>query len=284
MNELWARILTGIVFIVVLIGGVIWNEYSFLALFMLIIALCIREFHGILDLQLTGERSWKRVSKYVNIAFGLAIFGLFFGVNKGTLSGDILLLPLVFPITWFIIELYGKSGKPMQNVMYNMGALTYLSISFSAATFLVFSNGAYDFKFILGIFFFAWANDSLAYVFGRLFGKTKLAPRRSPKKSVEGSIGGGISALGFGYLAYILIPLIFPQSGNISLLHWLIIAGITAIMSNYGDLAESMIKRNLNVKDSGTSLPGHGGFLDRFDGLIFAIPACAIYVNLMGLI
>jgi len=152
--------------------------------------------------------------------------------------------------------------------MYNMGALTYLSISFSAATFLVFSNGAYDFKFILGIFFFAWANDSLAYVFGRLFGKTKLAPRRSPKKSVEGSIGGGISALGFGYLAYILIPLIFPQSGNISLLHWLIIAGITAIMSNYGDLAESMIKRNLNVKDSGTSLPGHGGFLDlRHSGL-----------------
>ena len=212
------------------------------------------------------------------------IFALFFGVNKGVLHMNYLLIPFTFPITWFIIELYGSSKKPLQNVMYNMGALTYLGISFSAVNFIVFEDGVYDFKFILAIFFFAWANDSLAYVFGRLFGKTPLSPRRSPKKSVEGSIGGGLSALGFGYLAYILLPLIFPALSEVALHHWLIIAAITAVMSNYGDLAESMIKRTLNVKDSGTALPGHGGFLDRFDGLIFAIPACAIYINFAGLI
>lgn len=284
MSELWIRIATGIVFIAVMIGGVIWSPYSFLALFSLIIALCIREFHHIIDAKLTGVRSWKRVSKYVNMVFGLSIFGLFFGVARGVLPPNYLLLPLIFPITWFIIELYGDSDKPFQNVMYNLGALTYLGISFSAANFLVFHDDIYDFKFVLGIFFFAWANDSLAYAFGRLFGKTPLAPRRSPKKSVEGTVGGGISALVFGWLAWYLMPRLFPQLPEVALHHWLILAGITAVMSTYGDLSESMIKRNLQVKDSGTALPGHGGFLDRFDGLLFAIPACAIYINLIGLL
>jgi phosphatidate cytidylyltransferase len=283
MNELWVRILTGIVFIVVMVGGVIWNEYSFLFLFALITALCIREYHNIIDLILSGERSWRRASKYINVSIGLIVLGLFFVVGQRTVPFEYLLIIALFPIAWFIIEMYGKSHLPFSNLAFNATAILYLAIPLSTACFIVFVDEQYNHQYLLAILFFAWANDSLAYVFGRLFGKTQLAPKLSPKKSVEGTIGGFLSALGFGYLAFILIPLIFPHTIDTELIHYLMLAGITAVMSNYGDLAESMIKRNLNVKDSGTSLPGHGGFLDRFDGLLFSLPVAAIYLNIVGL-
>jgi phosphatidate cytidylyltransferase len=179
--------------------------------------------------------------------------------------------------------MYGKSENPYINVVYNGSALLFIAIPMSTACFLAFSNGAYQPQFLLGILFFAWANDSLAYASGRLFGRTKLSPRYSPKKTVEGTIGGAIGAIGFGYLAYLFMPQVFPENVSIPLYHWMILAAITAVLSNYGDLAESMLKRNLNVKDSGNLLPGHGGFLDRFDGLLFTVPACATYVKLFNL-
>ncbi len=284
MNNLLARILTGIVFIAVMIGGVIWDKYSFLALFGLIIAASIREYHNIIDLKLSGERSWKRTSKYVNIGFAIGILVLFFLVANQQIPNAFLLVIVMFAPAWFIIEMYGKSENPFVNVAFNGSALIFIALPLAAACFMVFQSGAYIHQYLLGILFFAWANDSWAYVFGRLFGKHQLSPKYSPKKTVEGTVGGAVSAVGFGYLAYLLIPLAFPNSNPTALMHWLVLAGITAVMSNYGDLAESMIKRNLNVKDSGTSLPGHGGFLDRFDGLLFAVPACCLYVNLVGLV
>lgn len=283
MNELASRIVTGIIFIVVMVGGVIWHPLSFLLLFAVITGLCIREFHNIIDLKLSGERSWKRASKYINILIGLLVLGLIFMEESGRIPVQALLIITLMPCVWFIIEMYGKSSKPFVNLAFNATAIIYLAIPFSTACFIVFNDHVFQPQYLLAILFFAWANDSLAYVFGRLFGKTQLSPKYSPKKSVEGTVGGVVSAIGFGYLAYILIPLALPDSVPTPLTLYLILAGITAVMSNYGDLAESMIKRNLNVKDSGTMLPGHGGFLDRFDGLIFALPACAVFLELYEL-
>ncbi len=279
------RIITGIIFILVMVGGVIVSEYTFLVLFALITSLCIREYHNIIDVELSGERSWKRVAKYLNVFFGLTILGLFFAIAQRSISMEFLLIMTLFPGIWFIIEMYGRSHKPFINVSFNASALLFLAIPLASATFMVFSNGVFRHQYLLAILFFAWSNDSWAYVFGRLFGKHQLSPKYSPKKSVEGTLGGIVCTQGFGYLAFILIPLVFPNIHHPTpLYHWLILAGITSILSNYGDLAESMIKRNLNVKDSGTGLPGHGGFLDRFDGLLFTIPACTLYVNLVGLV
>lgn len=284
MSNLLVRIITGIIFVLVMVGGVVWSQYSFLALFALIIAVSIREYQNIIDLKLSGERSWKRASKYINVCFGLVILGLFFLAAKEDIPQEYLLVTVMFPSAWFIIQMYGNSDRPFINVAFNASALIFVAVPLSTACFMLFREGIYQHQFLLAVLFFAWANDSLAYVFGRLFGKHQLSPKYSPKKTIEGTVGGAISAVGFGYLAYILIPLVFPNSIPVSLFHWLVLAGITAIMSNYGDLAESMMKRNLNIKDSGSSLPGHGGFLDRFDGLLFAVPASCIYVNLVGLL
>jgi phosphatidate cytidylyltransferase len=283
MNELVVRIITGIIFVLVMVGGVVWNQYSFIALFAIIVGVCIREYHHIVDIRISGLRSWKRASKYVNVFFGLSILGLFFAIAKQVISVEFLLIISLFPMSWLMIEMYGKSDNPYINVVYNGSALMFIAIPMSTACFLAFSNGNYQPQFLLGILFFAWANDSLAYASGRLFGKTKLSPRYSPKKTVEGTIGGAIGAIGFGYLIYLYIPLLLPNASPVALHHWMILAAITSILSNYGDLAESMLKRNLNVKDSGNLLPGHGGFLDRFDGLLFTVPACATYVKLFNL-
>lgn len=284
MSNLLVRIITGIIFVLVMVGGVVWSQYSFLALFALIIAVSIREYQNIIDLKLSGERSWKRASKYINVCFGLVILGLFFLAAKQDIPQEYLLVTVMFPSAWFIIQMYGNSDRPFINVAFNASALIFVAVPLATACFMLFKEGIYQHQFLLAVLFFAWANDSLAYVFGRLFGKHQLSPKYSPKKTIEGTVGGAVSAVGFGYLAYILIPLVFPNSIPVSLFHWLVLAGITAIMSNYGDLAESMMKRNLNIKDSGSSLPGHGGFLDRFDGLLFAVPASCIYVNLVGLL
>ena len=118
---------------------------------------------------------------------------------------------------------------------------------------------------ITGIFLIIWMNDSFAYLIGKQFGKNKLYPSVSPKKTVEGAIGGFV----FGLLAAVLIAQIDPL---LSLYQWLLLATVVVITGNLGDLLESKFKRVAGVKDSGAILPGHGGMLDRLDSLIFAAP------------
>ncbi|HZH68129.1 MAG TPA: CDP-archaeol synthase, partial [Chitinophagales bacterium] len=172
---------------------------------------------------------------------------------------------------------------PFTNVCYNSMALFYIAIPFSSASFLVFKMGGdiYDFKYLLAILFFAWANDSWAYLTGRFFGKHKLFERISPNKTWEGFFGGATVALLFAFLVNFIYN--YYNISDIGVYHYLAMSAITVVTSTYGDLAESMIKRNLNIKDTGHVLPGHGGLLDRFDGLIFAIPACSLYIIATGL-
>jgi phosphatidate cytidylyltransferase len=156
-------------------------------------------------------------------------------------------------------------------------AIFYLAVPLSSASLLAFHSGEYSWNYLLAIMLFAWSNDSFAYLFGRFLGKHKLFERISPKKTWEGFFGGMAGSILFAYLVYILFP---AWTGHhVSLYTYVVLAILTTITSTYGDLAESMIKRNLQIKDSGTALPGHGGFLDRFDGLIFSLPACTLYLT-----
>ncbi|HOU46608.1 MAG TPA: CDP-archaeol synthase [Chitinophagales bacterium] len=277
MGDIWTRIVTGIFFLIVMIGGVVINEYSFLILFSLLVVLCINEYHGIIHNLLSATAKWKTTYKAINTFFSVIIFGIVFLVASGKIPLISLSLLCGFPLTWLVIEMYTKSEKPFYNVCLNSMAIFYLAIPLSASCLLAFNAGEYSWHYLLAIMMFAWSNDSFAYLFGRFFGKHKLFERISPKKTWEGFFGGVAGSVLFAYILSILFPL--WTGYNVSFTTYAILAVITAISSTYGDLAESMIKRNLQIKDTGTVLPGHGGFLDRFDGLIFSLPACTLYLT-----
>jgi len=135
---------------------------------------------------------------------------------------------------------------------------------------LIFSPGI-----ILGFFFLLWANDTGAYLTGILVGKHRLLERISPKKTWEGFFGGLITSVAVAWL-------LSGWLGEVTASGWIIIAVIVSVAGTYGDLAESMLKRSTGVKDSGTIMPGHGGFLDRFDSAIISFPLVYLFISLFG--
>ncbi|HZH72831.1 MAG TPA: CDP-archaeol synthase, partial [Mariniphaga sp.] len=128
---------------------------------------------------------------------------------------------------------------------------------------------------LVGVFLTVWIYDSMAYLSGSRFGKHKLNKKISPNKSWEGCIGGAVGAMIMG----IINARVFGQP---SLSEWLVISALVIVFGTLGDLFESIIKRRLKVKDSGTMLPGHGGLLDRFDSLLFVIPVVYVWLSFSG--
>ena len=157
--------------------------------------------------------------------------------------------------------------------MYYLG-ITYVALPFSLINVIVFDGGDYAYEILLGLMLIIWSSDTGAYFAGTAFGKTKLFERISPKKSWEGSIGGTLFAVGFAYLTMIYF-------GQLSLFEWLTVAVIVVVAGTYGDLVESHFKRTMSIKDSGNIIPGHGGFLDRFDSLILTVPFIVIFLKLL---
>ena len=157
----------------------------------------------------------------------------------------------------------------------------YIGLPFALLNVLAFinvpqeSSVTYYSIFPLSIFIFLWLSDTGAYCVGSLIGKHRLFERISPKKSWEGSIGGGVVAIGASFV----LAHYFPA---ISMLEWAGLALVVVVFGTWGDLTESLLKRQLHVKDSGTILPGHGGMLDRFDSALMAIPAAVVYLYVLA--
>ena len=151
-----------------------------------------------------------------------------------------------------------------------------MAVPFALLNVCVYINGYYSYQIILGLLFIIWASDTGAYFAGPKFGKTKLFERVSPKKSWEGSIGGTIAAL-------VMAAIIATFYNDLFFWEWLVLSVITVVTATYGDLVESLFKRSIAIKDSGTVIPGHGGFLDRFDGLLLSAPFILAYLVLFRL-
>jgi len=149
--------------------------------------------------------------------------------------------------------------------------MVYIGTPFALVDFIAFDGEHFFANTVFGLLLLTWINDTAAYLVGSQIGKNKLFPRISPKKTWEGSIGGGVFTL---ILAASLSWLFEEQS----MIEWIILGGIVIIFGSIGDLIESMLKRSYKVKDSGTLLPGHGGFLDRFDAFIFLVPFASAYL------
>ena len=206
---------------------------------------------------------------------GLTIFSLSFLIESDVVSHHYyyLFFPLVACV--YMIKLYKKTErKPFTNIAFTFLGIFYVSVPFALLNITAFHNGVYNYEIVFGLLFILWASDTGAYFAGTFFGKRKLFERISPKKSWEGFFGGALLALIFAYgLAQFF--------ETFTLLQWIVIGLIIIIGGTFGDLVESLLKRSIEIKDSGTALPGHGGFLDRFDGLLISMPFIVAFVELV---
>lgn len=274
MKGLWRRLNTAIIFVVIMLAGLFTGPYTFTALFLVITAICLWEFFS-----MTLDRISRRdkVRKLLGVILGVMPFGLITVLNMADLSepeafvqvSSILFGPFVFSI--FIYELYSKSKQPFVNIAFLILGLFYIGIPFALVDFVAFDGDVFYSRVVFGLLLLTWVNDTGAYLVGSQIGKTPLFPSVSPNKTWEGTIGGVVTTMIFGGLLGITFT-------EIAIHHWIVLAAIVAIFGGIGDLIESMLKRSVGVKDSGSLLPGHGGVLDRFDAFIFAVPFAAAYI------
>jgi phosphatidate cytidylyltransferase len=271
MSELGLRVITGAGLVVVVLLGTLMNTMAFVLVFGIIGLLCLIEYFGLVYSH-NEENSTNLARKF----FGILLSSLPFLIAFFSLENDELMTnPAVFGSIvigislMMLFEMFANAEKPIKNIGFTSLGLFYIGIPFGMLLLLQDMQSP---VLILGMIFLVFINDSLAYFSGRAFGKTPLFPRISPKKTWEGAIGGIIFTLLLAF-AYSFIPLF----DSISLKDWLAVAVLVAVFGPLGDLTESMLKRNLKIKDSGSLLPGHGGFLDRFDALIFTIPFVTMY-------
>lgn len=274
MKGLIRRAMTAVVFVVVMVGGLFGGPYAFVALFLLITGLCLWEYLGLV-LENAGKKDLIR--KLLGLGMGILPFVLASIVQLNLISdrenfiilASVLFSPFVF--LSFVYELYTNSEKPFTNIAYMILGVFYIGIPFALLDFIAFSDGSYYATIVLGLLLLTWTNDTMAYLIGSQIGRTPLFPRISPKKTWEGTLGGATIAFVMAYLLSLYIP-------QLSLTNWLVLALIISVFGSLGDLVESMLKRSHDIKDSGSLLPGHGGFLDRFDGFIFMLPFAAAYL------
>jgi phosphatidate cytidylyltransferase len=267
LNNLQLRLIAGILGSAFVFTSIYLSEWAFGAIFLLLVYLAQKEFYDLLKL------TKKKPNAPFGVFIGMLVYILVFLIQQKTLDIKfyILLLPLCASI--FIYEMYVSKKKPFNNVAYTFLGVIYVAVPIALMPVIAFFNGHYEFKMVLPMLVLLWASDTGAYFAGKTLGKTPLFPRISPKKTWEGSIGGLILSQIFAYLLYIYFP-ILPYH------KYVIISGLIVVFGSYGDLVESSFKRSLKIKDSGTLIPGHGGMLDRFDGLLLSTPFVVAYLLL----
>jgi phosphatidate cytidylyltransferase len=260
--------------------GLLWNRWSFFLLFSFVhfgawmeyqklVSQFNKEYHGITAVHRYGVMiaGWCLMLFFTNQELQL------FGAHLTTIGWWLGLLSIVALPVAIVIS---REPAFMKNVGYSIFGLLYISLPLAFMVDMrnhwLEESSALNMTIPLLIIFTLWVNDTMAYIVGSLIGKTPFSPI-SPKKTWEGTIGGVI-------LAVVVMCLIAYWSGRLSITHTAIIAAIASISGTYGDLFESKLKRMAGVKDSGQIMPGHGGFLDRFDSLLFASTLCWFYVQL----
>lgn len=272
-NNFIQRAVTGVLFVIVLVGCILYSPLSFGILFTIISVLSVHEFA-----QLVSKSSEVSINKTITALGGAYLFLALMSFCTQQSVGARVFLPYLGLLLYMMItELYLKKKNPTGNWAYSMLSQLYVALPFALLNVLAFQNSpetgsvTYNPILPLSIFVFIWLSDTGAYCVGSLIGKHRLFERISPKKSWEGSIGGGIfsiaSSLGFAHF--------FPFMPG---WQWVGLVIVVVIFGTWGDLTESLMKRQLGIKDSGNILPGHGGMLDRFDSALMAIPAAVVYL------
>ena len=282
LKNLIVRAVIGVFFVTVMVLGIL-HPHALIVLFALITGLSIWEYTGLVN-NIKGVKVNRFISTIAGVYFFLSVAGL----RLTPVEGFVIFVPYILTILYLLVsELYLKNENPINSWAYTMLGQMYIALPFSMINVLAFQQGemgqvTFDFLLPLSIFIFLWTNDTGAYLCGSLLGKHKLFPRISPKKSWEGSIGGGLLVLIVaGVIGYFTNTDTDPHM--LSIPAWIGLGLVVVVFGTWGDLVESLFKRTLGIKDSGNILPGHGGMLDRFDSSLMAIPAAVVYLYTLTL-
>jgi phosphatidate cytidylyltransferase len=284
MSNLAQRVIAGILGATILINAIYWSEWSFFLIFAFIMSFSLWEFYSLL------EKSGYKPMKIQGLVLANALFTGIFGVQKVQNYQEWFLFMMLAAIfLLFILKLYDKDdSQPFASLAFTILGIVYVAVPFGLLLEASYREGivgsdkarlvlgiVYNHQIPLGILFCLWASDSGAYFVGRKLGKTKLFERISPKKSWEGFAGG----MFFSQMVAWGLSVYFT---SLEAWQWFSISAMIVIIGTYGDLVESMLKRSLSIKDSGSVIPGHGGFLDRFDGLLVVMPFIALFLKLFA--
>lgn len=276
MKNFVVRTITGFLFVAAIVCSFL-DAIAMILLFALVTGLTIWEFTG-----LVNEQENVNTNRFICTVAGVYFFFAVAGFCS-ELTPTAIFIPYLITIVYLMVaELYAKNQQPVDTWAYTMLSQMWIAVPFSTINVLAFpSVGEYPvFSCIipLCVFVFLWLNDAGAYCIGSLLGKRKLFPRISPKKSWEGSIGGGVLVLVAAALIGYIFGLYDSTKDILSIPKWMGMGLVVVVFGTFGDLVESLFKRTLGIKDSGNILPGHGGMLDRFDSSLLAFPAVVIYL------
>jgi phosphatidate cytidylyltransferase len=281
-SNLTQRIITGLLGAAGIIAAVCFGPWTYFAIFLFICVSALWEFYKLAGMDgLAPQKTFGTLS-------GAFVFIISFFIEMEYVSYRYYFL--IFPLVSFVymIKLYKKfERKPFTNIAYTFLGIVYVAVPFALLNVAAFENNdiiggqqqSYNYQIMFGCLFILWASDTGAYFAGTFLGRRKLFERISPKKSWEGFFGGAALATVFA----VALPYFFEsigQTSTLDLIDWIIIGLIIIVGGTFGDLVESLLKRSIEIKDSGDSLPGHGGFLDRFDGLLISAPFIVAYVEI----
>lgn len=292
MNETVKRALSGTVYIVLLLAAILYSTESFFMLFGVFLLITLYEFCNLIQLKkslplILGMLLYSVISLISNYRKETEVFWEHTFNQKIELTFDLQTLNLVLLAITLVVAikcilfLFYDSIQSVSTSSKYLYLLGYIILPFVFITKISFGVKEYNPKIIIGLFILIWTNDTFAYIVGKSIGKHKLLERISPKKTIEGFIGGILFALFAGFLISKFFIQANPRFSQKSILIWCSIALIVGVMGTIGDLIESKFKRIAGVKDSGSIMPGHGGILDRLDSVIFVAPFVFLFYQIL---
>ncbi len=287
------RTITALILVAVMLAAILYGPYSFATFFGILLFGILWEFYTLIN-----ASAEVNIYRPLHSIGGIIIFICAFCVASHITGNAIFLLYMLYMMALFISRLYTKQKNPLRELAYIIMGQLYIAYPMSMLSALAFHTLAFpmgemlkDYSplFVLSLFFFIWINDTGAYLTGMTFGKRRLFPSVSPKKSWEGFWGGLVFAVLLGWgLSYEVVwnflGINLHDGLRLSTMEWIGMGLVVSIFSTFGDLIESFVKRGVGVKDSGNILPGHGGLWDRFDSLIMAAPAMIGYLIIVTLL
>lgn len=276
IGNLIVRSITGMLFVAAIVTCFL-DAMAMEMLFAIVTGLTMWEYGGLVN----GVRG-VTVNRFISTVAGVYLFLAIGGFCSGLVQTGAVFIPYLLTLVYlFVSELYAKNENAVNDWAYTMLGQMYVALPLSMINVLAFNaatDGSIRFNYIipLSIFIFLWTNDTGAYCTGSLIGRHKLFPRVSPAKSWEGSIGGAVLVMAASWIVGTYA--IDHGADVLTVPQWLGLGLVVVVFGTWGDLVESLFKRTLGIKDSGTILPGHGGMLDRFDSSLMAMPAAVVYL------